>query len=521
MKNSRLLTAVIIGLFGLLILLGGLQYIWLGEISDSERENLQNRLDGDTRNFARDFNSEMRRAYFTFQIDPGDWLKKDWTQFIQKYSLWKSEAAYSNLIEDLYFVGKDSAPIRYDPAAQTFKPAQWTDELREVRAKIRENEKYNAVDAIVINDYTLLMPNYASGKEVSVNEKGVSILKADLSGYVVIKLDEKVVSQFLDDLIQKYFPDNGFARYNISVTNNPDSKLIYSNNENSPLDWEKSDANIALLDLSSANFKMLVNSNLFSQNKNSNSPNNLANPPLPKMDKDDTVKIQMTDSEKDKPKEIPAKGIWTLSVRHIDGSLEQFISNTRHRNLAISFGILTLLGASILLIFLAAQRAKLLAQRQIDFVSAVSHEFRTPLAVIYSAGENLSDGVIQRKEKVADYGNLIKSEGKKLSAMVERILEFAGARSGRRKYDLRAANVGEVIEHALAQCRSLLDEKNFVVEKEIGANLPKVIADKTAFSRAIENLIANAVKYSGGNNYLKIAAQNGGGKIKIIVEDKG
>ncbi len=90
-------------------------------------------------------------------------------------------------------------------------------------------------------------------------------------------------------------------------------------------------------------------------------------------------------------------GIWTLNIQHNDGSLEQFVTNTRRKNLAVSFGILSLLAASIVLIFLSAQRSKLLAQRQIDFVSAVSHEFRTPLAVIYSAGENLTDGVVNSR----------------------------------------------------------------------------------------------------------------------------
>ena len=114
-----------------------------------------------------------------------------------------------------------------------------------------------------------------------------------------------------------------------------------------------------------------------------------------------------------------------MNVQHTDGSLGQFIANTRRKNLAISFGILSLLAVSVILIFLSAQRARLLAQRQMDFVSSVSHEFRTPLAVIYSAGENLADGVIaNRTEKVARYGDLIKREGKKLSSMVEQILEF-------------------------------------------------------------------------------------------------
>ena len=60
--------------------------------------------------------------------------------------------------------------------------------------------------------------------------------------------------------------------------------------------------------------------------------------------------------------------------------------------------------------------------------------FRTPLAVIYSASENLADGVAKEDGQVARYGNLIKGEGRKLSAMVEQIL----ANSNNFAYDSRA-----------------------------------------------------------------------------------
>ena len=191
------------------------------------------------------------------------------------------------------------------------------------------------------------------------------------------------------------------------------------------------------------------------------------------------------------------------------------------RNLAVSFGILTLLAASIVLVFLSAQRAKLFAQRQINFVSAVSHEFRTPLAVIYSAGENLSDGVIRDETKITNYGNLIKGEGKKLSAMVEQILDFAGANSGRKKYDLREIDIKKVVEKAIAECQPLLQEKGFTLEKDVAENLSTISADANALSGAIQNLITNAVKYGNGDDWLKISAHNGDGKIKIIVEDQG
>ncbi len=507
----------------MLILLAAMQYIWLGQISAAEREHLQKNLQTNTQNFAADFNKEIRGAYFTFQIDPGDWLKKDWGGFSDRYKLWQSQTAYPQLIEDFYFVRKDSLPLRYDAVAQDFKSAEWTEELQKIKSKI-DNEKDDYVKPVVLNTFTLLMPNYASGMQTSVNENNIPAIKADLSGYLVIKLNETAVNQLLEDLKVRYFPDE-VTSYNIVISNKADSKIIYPKNQNLIMMWEVSDSDVSLFDLSMSSFKMVTNSNIFSSNKKvtrNNTQNVIKNPPpTPKMTKDDTVKIQMTDSRESKPKEVETKGLWLLSVRHTDGSLERFVTNTRRKNLAISFGILGLLAVSIILIFVSVRRAQVLAQRQLDFVSAVSHEFRTPLAVIYSAGENLSDGVIRGENKITDYGDLIKVEGKKLSAMVEQILEFAGANSGRKKYDLRETDVKNIIENAIAECQPLLKEKDFTVEENIAANLPKISADRNALSGAIQNLIVNAVKYGNDNKWLRISAENGAENIKIIIEDQG
>ena len=156
---------------------------------------------------------------------------------------------------------------------------------------------------------------------------------------------------------------------------------------------------------------------------------------------------------------------WQLAVQHTSGSIDAFIRNERNRNLAIGFGIYLLLLGSIIAIVYSSLRAKAFAQRQIDFVSSVSHEFRTPLAVIYSAGENLADGVARDGEQVSRYGDLIKGEGKKLSAMVEQILEFAVTP---RKVYYRLHGIGgwryEYEEGELEELASMLpeDETSYV-----------------------------------------------------------
>ena len=89
-----------------------------------------------------------------------------------------------------------------------------------------------------------------------------------------------------------------------------------------------------------------------------------------------------------------------------------------------------------------------------EFVAGVSHELRTPLAVIRSAAENLADGVVADPKQVKRYGDVIAGEGRRLTEMVEQVMEFAGFESGRATLDVRPADLGGVIEEALRGRRS-------------------------------------------------------------------
>jgi signal transduction histidine kinase len=212
---------------------------------------------------------------------------------------------------------------------------------------------------------------------------------------------------------------------------------------------------------------------------------------------------------------------WNLAAQHASGSIDAFIANTKFRNLAMGFGILGLLGVAVAAIIFSAQRAKQFAQRQVDFVSGVSHEFRTPLAVIYSAGENLADGVTNEPMQTSKYGELIKTEGRKLSSMVEQILEFAGANSGKQKYKFETVPIAEIVNSAVNECRPLLSDQNIDLESDIDNTLPEIDADPDALGRAIQNLIANSVKYNNGDRWIRVSACNGGQTVKISVEDRG
>lgn len=219
------------------------------------------------------------------------------------------------------------------------------------------------------------------------------------------------------------------------------------------------------------------------------------------------------------------EGQWQLVIRHRAGSLEAAVATVRRRNLVISCGVLLLLGVSVGLIVISSRRAQHLAEKQIEFVAGVSHELRTPLSVICSAAENLADGVVENRDQIKRYGTLIRDEGRRLTGMVEQVLEFAGAQSGKQSYDLRPVAPERIIEDALTALHVPIEESGFVIEEQLTDVLPLVKADSAALSRALQNLISNALKYGGEQRWLGLSARAvkhvSGEELELAVTDRG
>ncbi len=533
MKRLSSSIFLILGLLILLALLGTLQYRWLSQISESDGEKAHKRVQEQADRFAMDFNREIQNAYFNFQTDAETWKAKEWAPFNERYDFWREKTAYPELITDFYFfeARSDAAPLRYDRAGRSFATAEMTAELADMRTRFSDDKTFRPIYA---DAYTLVLPIHNAERRVerilikTNSIDGPLVTKPpEKYGYLMIRLDPATMrDQMFADLNAKYFGDGEFRT---AVMDNAGQPVFQT------VGGEQADATAPLLDLSPDNFifankemmasigaekreHMVLNSRVESHSFNRVQTNG---------ENQGTVKIELKRDSAPRTSVFTTttneggNSPWTLRVRHSSGSLDAFLANTLRRNLAIGFGILILLAAAIAAVVISAQRAKLLAQRQVDFVSSVSHEFRTPLAVIYSAGENLADGIAKEDGQVSRYGDLIKGEGKKLSSMVEQILDFAGANSGRKKYNFTETSIAAVIDNALAECAPLIAEKEITVETDISDSLPPIKADGYAVSQAIQNLIVNSAKYSNGDKWLRVSAENGGGHIKISVEDRG
>jgi signal transduction histidine kinase len=219
-------------------------------------------------------------------------------------------------------------------------------------------------------------------------------------------------------------------------------------------------------------------------------------------------------------------GHWQIYVRHRAGSLEAVVAQARWRNLAVAIGLLLLIVATASALISFTRRTQKLAELQMDFVAGVSHELRTPLAVIHTAAYNLQGRMAGDPAQVERYGALIQRESGRLNAMVEQILRFATAESGRVLEEREELSIESVIEEAVSASRSLLEGSQCELEKRIAPGLPLVLGDRVALRHALENLMSNAAKYGlKGGNWIGISAAQSNGtapaSVEIRVADHG
>jgi signal transduction histidine kinase len=156
-----------------------------------------------------------------------------------------------------------------------------------------------------------------------------------------------------------------------------------------------------------------------------------------------------------------------------------------------------------------------------EFVAAVSHELRTPLAVIRSAAENLADGVVRDEGQIRKYGDLVRNEGRRLTEMVEQILEFAGIDSGQRAFVLRPVALAPMLHDIVQSSDALIRSAGIEVEYEIDEGLPPVLGDESALRRVFENLIANAIKYGESGQWIGVRGKRAGRDVHVSIADRG
>ena len=212
---------------------------------------------------------------------------------------------------------------------------------------------------------------------------------------------------------------------------------------------------------------------------------------------------------------------WTLRVSSADAGAELGPIATRRRFVLAAFG----LGAALLLgagwvVTRALAREFAVARLQSDFVAAVSHEFRSPLAAMRHLTGLLQEGVINSDARKAQYYTVLASETERLHRLVESLLDFRKMQAGRAQYNFTGLELEAFTECVASEFRNQLADPGRLSVEAVGSGL-FVRADPDALSRALHNLLDNAAKYSPPDSPIRLTTSSEGGEARIAVEDAG
>jgi signal transduction histidine kinase len=223
--------------------------------------------------------------------------------------------------------------------------------------------------------------------------------------------------------------------------------------------------------------------------------------------------------------DVPFRLVFADQVLHVHAAYltpEQWARQSLLINLSLSVAMTAVLLTAIALALRSAARATALSQMKTEFVSNVSHELRTPLSSIQIFAEFLRRGRVTDPKKVEEYGASIESEARRLSRLVENLLDFARIESGRKLYRREPVAVEDVVAEALDAYEAPLQQAGLRVQvRSPQAPLPAISADREALVQAVCNLIDNAIKYARDGGRLDFDLARDGDGVAIAVRDAG
>ncbi|MDP3002316.1 MAG: HAMP domain-containing sensor histidine kinase, partial [Bacteroidales bacterium] len=162
-----------------------------------------------------------------------------------------------------------------------------------------------------------------------------------------------------------------------------------------------------------------------------------------------------------------------------------------------------------------------LSKMKSDFVSTISHEFKSPLSSIRQLSEMLQSGRVPSEERRVQYYDVLVEQSERLSLLIDNILDFAKIEEGRKKFDFEMVDICPLLQEIVSTFQDRVRHKDFVIQVKIDKPLPSIKVDRTAITQAITNLIDNAIKYSGEAKNIFVQAFVENQYLIITVKDFG
>jgi two-component system phosphate regulon sensor histidine kinase PhoR len=189
--------------------------------------------------------------------------------------------------------------------------------------------------------------------------------------------------------------------------------------------------------------------------------------------------------------------------------------------------ILSLLFTLIIIITYSSALKQLITQKQIseiktDFINNMTHEFKTPIATINLALDAIKNPkIIDDKEKVQKYLQMIKDENKRMHAQVENVLRISKLERNELEIKKEPHQINDFIEEAIDHVSLILEDRGGEVQTHFNATRNTVLLNDVHFTNVLVNILDNAMKYSMEKPVITISTENIKDFVVIKIQDNG
>ncbi|MCH2448602.1 MAG: HAMP domain-containing histidine kinase [Gracilimonas sp.] len=212
---------------------------------------------------------------------------------------------------------------------------------------------------------------------------------------------------------------------------------------------------------------------------------------------------------------------WSLQIGFLESPVTNAYNANLFKNLVVLGVAMLFLTGAFIFIFVTAQRERHLAQRQASFLANVTHELKTPLAVMQAAGENISDGRVTEPKRLKQYGEHIYNESIRLRGMIEKLLDVARVDSGQNMSKAAAYRPYDLLSSYLSENREYIEKKGFKVRFKSHDEKALAMIDRDNFETIVSNLTENAIKYSTDEKYIEYQISSNSDNVFFSITDHG
>jgi signal transduction histidine kinase len=491
-----------------------LQFRWIGEVSQAERERLSAGLQTSLNRFGQDFDWELVTASAAI-VPPGIAGTPEEREAIysRRYQQWHRNGRRKELFRTISMAVPDDDQLllkRLDLGNGQWRPLEWPQAWNRLRERLAGKLGERPAGGPATDDYLDLM-------EIPVFARVDPDGRRRESEWLIFEINiEYIRAHLIPELLQRHLGSTGTVQFDAEVVSAVDPSVRILNTAEEEI-RDRADASVRFFDPYREPLQRR-----FGPGRGPGPPGigALRRRP-PRAGGPPPGQRRPGGPDRFAP---PGRGRWILFVRHQAGSLETAVERGRQRNLAVTSALVALLILALIALIRYTRRAQRLADLQMQFVAGVSHELRTPLSVMRTAGHNLRQGrVALDPARIEKYGALIEDESEKLTAIVDQVLRFANVKAGRVIGSREPLSIETVIDEALNSTRREIAESGSTVEQNIEPQLPLVSGEHTSLVHALQNLVNNAAKYGNGGGHIGISAKKASDRkyVEVRIGDRG